>query len=57
MKRTIRGMVVGPDGKPAKRATVFWIGLRNRIPKVPIPLDHDSRWASRTEVLAEADRQ
>jgi 5-hydroxyisourate hydrolase-like protein (transthyretin family) len=54
MRRTIRGQLLGPDGEPAKGATVFWIGQRNLVTNVPQPLDQDWRWAPRAEVLAEA---
>ncbi len=33
MKHTIRGRVLGPDGKPASDATVIWVGRRK--PSVP----------------------
>ena len=48
----IVGKVLGPDGEPAAGATVFWIGERNRIASVPLPLDQDARWAIGFEILA-----
>ncbi len=49
-KRTIRGTVLGPDGKPANDATVIWAGNRKpRVPYVAIPKDDDQ---SRNPVIA-----
>ncbi len=39
MKHTIRGTVLGPDGKPASGATVFWIGK----PQAPRSLRGDAQ--------------
>lgn len=52
MRRTIVGKVLGPDGEPATKAAVFWIGQRNLITDVPLPMDQDSRWATRIEMIA-----
>ena len=43
VRRTIRGTVIGPDGKPAAGAMVFWIGQRKPpLPSVAIPRDQES---------------
>ena len=50
MKHTIRGTVLGPDGKPAKDATVIWAGNRKPpVPYVALPKDDDR---SRNPVIA-----
>ena len=55
MRRTIRGSVLGPDGKPATGATVFWIGQRKPpLPYVALPKDQESSRSPQTEILARA---
>ena len=55
MKRTIRGTVLGPDGKPATGATVIWIGQRKPpLPFVALPRDQQSSRSPQAEVLARA---
>ena len=53
--RTIRGTVLGPDGKPFSGATVFWVGQRKPpVPFVAMPKDRETRRLHRTDVLARA---
>ena len=56
MKRTIRGKVLDPDGKPASGAHVFWIGNpKPLVSFVALPKDRDSGRASREKALAQAE--
>ena len=42
MKHTIRGRMLGPDGKPATDATVIWVGSRKpSVPYVALPRDDE----------------
>ena len=42
MAHTVRGQVLGPDGKPAREATVIWVGTRKPpVPYVALPKDDD----------------
>ena len=55
MRRTIRGTVVGPDGKPVSNATILWIGHRTPpLPVLALPKDRDSSRSNWSEVLASA---
>ncbi len=56
MRHTIRGTVLGPDGKPATNATVFWIGQRKPpLPYVALPKDQESSRSRQPEILARAE--
>jgi hypothetical protein len=56
LKHTIRGNLVGPDGKPASGASVFWIGNRKPpVPFVAMPKDRVARRATEEEILAHAE--
>jgi BlaR1 peptidase M56 len=55
MKHTIRGRVLGPDGKPASDATVIWVGRRKpSVPYVALPRDDESRRNPTISTLARA---
>lgn len=52
---TIRGIVLGPDGKPAVGADVFWLGNRRPpVPYVAMPRDDESRRSPELRTLARA---
>jgi beta-lactamase regulating signal transducer with metallopeptidase domain len=56
MTRTIKGRVIGPDGKPATGAAVYWIGQRKpSLPFVAIPRDQESLRSPQAEILARAE--
>jgi len=56
MNHTIRGNVLGPDGKPASGATVFWIGNRKPpVPFVAMPKDQESSHVTEEEILGQAE--
>ena len=53
MAHTVRGQVLGPDGKPARDATVIWVGTRKPpVPFVPLPRDDDRSGNPHFETLA-----
>jgi len=55
-KRTLRGTVLGPDGKPVAGATVFWIGHRTPpASAVALPKDQQSSRSFRAEVMAKRE--
>ncbi|MFI5461021.1 MAG: M56 family metallopeptidase, partial [Isosphaerales bacterium] len=53
--RTIRGTVLGPDGKPFSGATVFWVGQRKPpVSFVAMPKDVGHSRLNKTDVIARA---
>jgi beta-lactamase regulating signal transducer with metallopeptidase domain len=55
--RTIRGTVIGPDGKPASGATVLWLGQPKRpVAHVALPRDHpQANQTGHPEVVARSE--
>jgi 5-hydroxyisourate hydrolase-like protein (transthyretin family) len=52
-EHTIRGTVLGPDGKPAAQADVIWMASpESGLPHVALPRDHEARRGRPFEVLA-----
>ncbi len=55
MGHTVRGQVLGPDGKPAREANVIWVGTRKPpVPYVALPRDDDRTRNPHVETLARA---
>jgi len=52
--RTIRGTVLGPDGKPFSGATVFWVSHpKAALHPLAIPRDQKAKQSTRADVLGE----